>query len=445
MFRLRIDAYCRSEQGERLVREAAADISLARSRVEVFQGGADRMVADHASGERATNDVLILEVCDGEDAAVEEISRVFERASPNTSIVVAGRINSIPFNERLLEGGVSEYVLLPASPSYLITKLARIFARDEKGLAGKGKVLAFLGAKGGAGTSTFAQNVAWALQERTSRAVTLVDLDMHFGTVALNLNQDTRVGTRDAILRASADQLDPAMMERMYTRDMEGARNLWMLASSPDLEFGGGYAAFQPEVVQYVLDMAAAQASYVVLDLPRAWSPVVAQALTLANEAVVVCDHSIQSLRNADLLFKALNPSKPANTTLRYALNHAGLASLSDLDRKDFQDTLGSVPAAVVPWLPKVFRTASSEGRPLHAVPGSAKAAAPFRALAEMVAGADGAPQASKARTAGFRPRASTPKAVQEGGGTGLLAALLAAVSPRKGKSNPDGEEPKAP
>jgi pilus assembly protein CpaE len=121
--------------------------------------------------------------------------------------------------------------------------------------------------------------------------------------------------------------------------------------------------------------------------------------MMMSNESLIVSDHSIQSLRNADLLFKALNPMRPQNTFTRYVLNHGGLSPASDLTVKDFEETLGMAPSAIVPWNPKVFRVASTEGKLLGTVHGNAKAFAPFDTLAKVLAGVTDKVSTNKAST----------------------------------------------
>jgi pilus assembly protein CpaE len=50
--------------------------------------------------------------------------------------------------------------------------------------------MAFIGAKGGVGSSTVAHNVAWQLTDHLRSDAVLVDLDLSFGTAGLDFNQD---------------------------------------------------------------------------------------------------------------------------------------------------------------------------------------------------------------------------------------------------------------
>ena len=394
MYRLTIDAYCITNETAELLTVAAQDVSLVRSLFTISMGGSKAMSEKHASPETPTGDVVMLEVGDDPVAAMTMLEEVFPCLSPSTAIIVLGRVNSIPFNEELLEGGVTEYMLLPATPSAVIARLGRIFQHDERGLTGRGRIISVFGAKGGIGSSTIAQNLAWSLQKITGKPVSLLDLDLHFGTVSINLNQDPRQGMRDALSRSSTQSLDSSMLERLYTKDTESMQNLWTLASNPSMADAGNI--FTLAAVQGVVDLAASQASYVVVDVPQVWSPAITNVLSMSNETLVVCDHSIQSLRNAQMIFESLAPSKPTNTFIKYVLNHAGIAPLNDLAAKDFSDALGLSPNMVLQWLPKVFRASSSEGKLIGAMAGQVKLLKQFDDLAQSVSGTEPTVETSK-------------------------------------------------
>ena len=387
MYRIHIDAYCITEETADLLRNVAMDVSLIRSGFNISMGGKDSFLSVHAEKATPTGDVLVLEVGDDPQKAMADIEAVFPVLAPSTAIIVLGRVNSIPFNDELLDGGVTEYMLLPTVPNAFVQRLGRIFQDDDRGMSGKGRVISLFGAKGGVGTSTIAHNLAFSLQKLKSKPVSLVDMDIHFGTVSINLNQDPRAGIRDALTRAATglENLDPSYIERFYNKENESSPNLWTLASNPSLYDSSGM--FTLENVQHIMDIVSTQASYVVVDLPQVWNPAIANLLSISHETVIVCDHSIQSLRNASMLFENLSPSKPQNTYMKYVLNYGGLASMHDLAPKDFAEALGLNPSVVIPWNVKAFRLSSSEGKLIGNVPGQSKLNKLFDDLAVAVSG----------------------------------------------------------
>ncbi len=72
-------------------------------------------------------------------------------------------------------------------------QLTAVFEKNHgsgSGTGGLGQVIAFLGSRGGVGTTTAAVSCAWVFAEDRKERCALVDLDLHFGTVALKLDSD---------------------------------------------------------------------------------------------------------------------------------------------------------------------------------------------------------------------------------------------------------------
>ncbi len=115
----------------------------------------------------------------------------------------------------------------------MVRSVSQLFSRS--GGPRLGRVIAVLGAKGGAGSSTVAHNVSWAIAQNLDSSTVLVDLDLAFGTAGLDFNQDPPQGVAEAIyapdphrhgdggpaaLARCSDNLSllaaPAMLDRTY-------------------------------------------------------------------------------------------------------------------------------------------------------------------------------------------------------------------------------------
>ena len=82
-----------------------------------------------------------------------------------------------------------------------------------------GHVFAFIGAKGGVGSSTICHNAAWTLSEVLKIDVVIADLDLAFGTTGLDFNQDPVQGIADAL--AEPGRLDEVLLDRLLTKCSE--------------------------------------------------------------------------------------------------------------------------------------------------------------------------------------------------------------------------------
>ena len=123
-----------------------------------------------------------------------------------------------------------------------------------------GPVFAFVGAKGGVGTTTTAVNVATALAKLSKGPTLLVDLHLAYGDAAVFLGADARFSLLDAL-------------ENMHRLDAEFLKSLVVkTASGLDLLASADRPANRPVDVRRlgeVVQLAASQYAYTVLDVPR--------------------------------------------------------------------------------------------------------------------------------------------------------------------------------
>ena len=79
-----------------------------------------------------------------------------------------------------------------------------------------GQAYAFVGAKGGVGSSTIAHNVGWTIARQRASDVVLADMDLAFGTASLDFKVDAGQGVEEAI--ADAARLDEVLLDRLLAK-----------------------------------------------------------------------------------------------------------------------------------------------------------------------------------------------------------------------------------
>jgi pilus assembly protein CpaE len=229
-----------------------------------------------------------------------------------------------------------------------------------------GRQIAFCGAKGGAGASTLAHNVAYEISERMAAGTVIVDLDLAFGTAGLNFNHDPLQGIVDAL--SAPDRLDPVLMDRMMARPSDHL-SLFAAPATLEQDYDIGHDAFE-EVIAKIRSAS----PYVVLDLPHAWSVWKRRMLLTSDDLVIVAEPDLASLRNAKNMLDLVKSARPNDAPPKVILNKVGVPGRPEIPMKDFAEALGVMPSMTIPFDAKVFGQAANNGQMVSEVGAKSKA-----------------------------------------------------------------------
>lgn len=287
-----------------------------------------------------------------------------------------GHENDVRLYRQLLRFGVGDYVVAPVQPIAAVEAIAEQFQEGaEERLA---RTVAFLGARGGVGSSTVALNVAAALGSRHQTSSLLMDLDLNFGTAALDLNLEPTQGMREAL--DEGEGLDDTLVERLATR---WGDNVAVLAAPCQL---GNTSDYDAEAIAGVIEAARRTVPVLLLDLPHGWSAQTRQTLLAADEIVLTATPDLAGLRDARNIMGALRSLRPNDAVPRLVLNKLGIPRSKELDAADFRRVLEIEPSAKIPFDPAAFSAAAASGQPVVEA-GKGPAALAFAALAQAVSG----------------------------------------------------------
>jgi pilus assembly protein CpaE len=364
--------WARTEMGE-LVHRATADRRMERANVVVHPGGLGGAVEFYQH--EPTPSLLIVETLDTPQQLLDYLGRLAEVCDPGSKVIVVGAANDIGLYRELMRRGVSEYLVPPLGPLQLIAAITALYADPAQPFIGR--QIAFCGAKGGAGASTLAHNVAQLISEQMGANTVLVDLDLAFGTAGLDFNQDPLHGIADAL--SQPDRLDPMLMERMMARCGD---HLSLFAAPASLERDFDIA---PETFEEVAQKIRASTPYVVLDLPHAWTPWKRRMLITSDDVVVVSEPDLASLRNAKNIVDLIRAARPNDAPPRIVLNKVGVPGRPEIPVKDFGEALGVTPCMVIGFDAKLFGQASNNGQMIAEVGPKSKQAESLDALARMI------------------------------------------------------------
>tara|TARA_R110001592_G_scaffold135371_4_gene351597 strand:+ start:542 stop:2092 length:1551 start_codon:yes stop_codon:yes gene_type:complete len=378
--RISIAAFCERPETGALVHNAAGDRRLAKAHIDVELGGLPAAIERYHDA--TTPNLLIVESGMRGQGLFEQLEELASVCDPETKVIIIGAANDIALYRELMKRGVSEYLVPPMTPLHLIRSISDLFLDPDQPFAGK--TIAFIGAKGGVGSSTIAHNCAWSLSEGLQTDAVLVDLDLSFGTAGLDFNQDPAQTLGDAL--NEPDRLDDALLDRLLVRCTERL-SLFSAPATLDRDW-----EFTPSEYEMVLDKVRRQAPFIALDLPHLWLPWVRDTLLSADQVVVTVTPDLASLRNAKNLFDLIASARPNDELPKVVINMAGMPKRPEIPVKDFADALGTPPALVLPFEPQLFGKAANNGQMIHELDPKSKAADGFAHLAGLVTGRSAAP-----------------------------------------------------
>jgi pilus assembly protein CpaE len=200
---------------------------------------------------------------------------------------------------------VSDFLRKPVEPKEVLRACLRALRASSSLPDDEGRILTFLAAAGGVGTTTLAIESALQLSrgERGLEPTCLVDLDFQGAACADYLDLDPRLDLDE--IGPHPERLDLQLLDVMLARHSSGL-SLLAARGRP-----GERCALDPEVVIRLLDLVSSRFENVVIDLPRTWEPWTDQVLLGSNRVYVVTDMTVPGLRLARRMAGALSQRLP--------------------------------------------------------------------------------------------------------------------------------------
>ncbi len=351
--RISIHAFCEFPDTGAALQRAGADRRLSKAHLTVQLGGIAAAV-EHYHGQ-VTPNLLVVETRLHGQAALDELDRLAEVCDPTTKVLVVGRTNDVELYRELMRRGASEYLVAPLSPLQLIEVISGLYL--DPGATPIGRVVAFVGARGGVGASTLAHNVGWCIAEELSVNTTIVDFDLPFGTTGLDFNDEAGQGVAEAL--SAPERLDDVLLDRLLIKRGEHL-SLFTAPAALDRDYDA-----VPEAYEAVIDAVRQTTPCIVVDIPHIWTPWVKACLIAADEIVIVATPDLASLRNAKNIMELVRQQRPNDAPPRLVINQTGMAKRPEIPAKDFAETMGVEPAAILPFDPALFGQAANNGQML--------------------------------------------------------------------------------
>jgi len=349
---------------------------MSRATLTVREGGILGAVAAYQN--TPTPNLIIVE-SHSADLVLARLDDLADVCDAGTKVMVIGTSNDIRFYRELMKRGVSEYAIAPLDPVGVIAAISGIYRGDAAQKLGK--AYAFVGAKGGVGSSTVAHNVAWSIARRSQSDVVIADLDLPFGTVGLDFNLDGGQGVAEVV--QDAGRLDQMLLDRLLA-ECGDHLSLLTAPATLDLSHDLGESAFDP-----LLEVAQSHVPTLVLDIPHVWSAWTRKVLVAADDVVITAIPDLANLRNVKNLVAFLRSERPHDPLPKLVLNQVGVPKRPEIKPKDFVEALGIEPLLSIGFDPRLFGTAANNGQMVGQVSAKARPTEAFARIAQALVGRD--------------------------------------------------------
>ena len=372
--RISIHAFCETPDVTALLEKASVDRRLSKAHLTIHMGGVNKAI-DHFQT-ASTPNLIILETMAGGAEIFAKLIELAEVCDPSTKVIIIGQVNDIILYRELIRQGVSEYIVRPNSPLQIIKTIADLYV--DPAAPPIGKTMAFVGARGGVGSSTIAHNVGWCAAEEFKSDTVILDLDLPFGTTSLDFDQEASAGLVEAL--SSPERLDDVLLDRLLQKHTDRL-SLFTAPSMLDRDFDLDDQAFET-----VLDVVRGTAPTIVVDVPHLWTSWSKRILMTADEIVITATPDLASFRNTKNLIDILGAARPNDSAPTLIINQFD-PKTSAVQADQFAEHVGIKPAQVIMWDPQLFGAAATNAAPLLEVGAKSKTAQAIRELSAHLLG----------------------------------------------------------
>jgi pilus assembly protein CpaE len=313
-------------------------------------------------------DVVVLDLRES-NALPPSLGTLRRQHAETGVVIVAARLDPVLMLEAM-RAGVTEWVTNPVTSADLLGAIERVTATRSAGI--QGQIFAFVGAKGGVGTTTLAVNVAAALARLAGERSLFIDLHMSYGDAAVFFGAEPRFSVVDAV--ENTHRLDLAFFDSLIVATKS---RVHLLASADRATHGADLGR-----VGTLLHFAAAHYHYTFLDVPRSEASAL-DALESASTIMIVANQELATVRNAGRMATALR-QRYGKDRIRVVLTRYD--KQAEISQEDVERVIGLPVKHVVPSDYRAALQALNKGRPLALDTGSRLSDA-FTSIASDVSG----------------------------------------------------------
>ena len=343
------------------VKENLASLTGARVVAEYPEVSANLYIRLLQDAERHPDAALVLDLAGDQEASLKSLEKI-KQAIPDLYVIASNIHADGEAVIAALRAGSNDYLLQPFKRldfREAMSRLERAPRRDISGGSRLGKIYAFLGVKGGVGTTTLATNFAGVLAQRKQQTV-LMDLDWIANDVCMQLGVNPQYTLAE--VGENLDRMDQSLFEGFVARDPLG----FYVVGPPDALEHSVY--FTEAMFRDFSTFLVEKYESIVVDCGRTIvDEAVLAALQTAGTIFVVTTQEFPALRNAQRYMGFLTRMGFTQDQIKVVVNQYRKKGGSDIATlEQMQQTLNQNIFYGIPQSPAVLQ-AINRGRPFVA------------------------------------------------------------------------------
>lgn len=334
-------------------------------------------------------DVTIIELDSDREAALALVEQL--AANTETTVMVYSSQTDPAVLMHCMRAGAREFLPQPIAIGTLAEALGRAAARKpvaKPGKDGAGKVLVFLGGKGGSGVTTVACNFAVSIVNECKQTALLIDLDLPLGDAALTLGISPQFSAADALQNYT--RLDTNFLSKLMTNHNSGLCVLPAPGKFPQVEINR-------EALERLVAVARSSFDYVVIDAGSRFDLSDNTLVEQADTVYLVMQAGIPELRNSHRVISEYFKSGGSN--LEIVLNRF-IPRSGGVDEEHIAKALNRPVQWKIPSDYVAVRRMQNEATPLTLEDSMISRA--IREMARAACGLEGEPSRKKKRSFGL-------------------------------------------
>ncbi|MBI1301685.1 MAG: AAA family ATPase [Alphaproteobacteria bacterium] len=345
-----ISVFSRDQETLNAASAIADDWRFARVHLSAVDGDVVSAISKFSA--EGSTDLVIIQTEDINDSFTERLGELSAYCDEDTAAIIIGPVNDVYLYRKLIEMGVSDYLVKPVTSEIFTDVIAK--ALIERLGVSDSSLIAFIGAKGGVGTSSIAQIAALCAAEKMGQKTMLLDAAGGWSPISVGMGFDPSA-TLFEVARAVEAKNEDAIKRVMF-----GASNkLNVLATGSDAMLD---ASISPAQYENILDNMMAKYPVTLVDLSCSENALKKAVLSRAHQIVVVTEPTVTSLRFSRSLLKEISVVRGGEQEdISLLVNKVGINKAHEVSLGDIQQALEFKPAGAIAFNTNIFMKHESD------------------------------------------------------------------------------------